>query len=245
MSDQSEQQNPFRSRRFTLSAVVVGIIALCGVVVIISNLAGGTNASPTPVAPTTAPSSTKPVAGSDPDPSTCGLKGYQTSGTVDSPPKTKWELVGTVAAPTDPSTVGPGVTEPDGFRSCFAHTPTGALYAAANIMAIASDRSLTEELANKLVVPGAGQQALLGQAADPSTTADRYQIAGFKIDSYAETTATVDLAVNFSTGQILSFPFQLEWLGGDWKVKTTDDGGFTLAPAQLQNLGGYFAWAGA
>lgn len=246
MSDQSEQPNPFRSRRFILSMVVVAVIALCAVIILISNLTGGRNqADPTtaPTASTLAP--TTPTAVSDPDPSTCGFKGYEVRGTVSAAPTTKWELVGTVAAPTDPVSVGPGVTDASGFRSCFAHTPTGALYAAVNVMALASDRSLTKELANKLVVRGTGQQALLKQADAAAASGTRYQVAGFKIDSYTGATATVDLAVNFSTGQMLSFPIQLQWLEGDWKVKTTDDGGFTLTPAQLQSLGGYVAWAGA
>lgn len=242
MSDQSEQ-NPFRSRRFVLALVVVGVIAICAVFVLISNLVGGKNDA----APTTSPRPTTSALAttSDPDPSTCGLKGYEPEGTVDSAPATEWELVGTVAAPTDPSSVGPGVVEENSFRSCFAHTPTGALYAAVNVVALASDRSLTTDLANKLVIPGAGQQALLDQAGDASTLTTRYQVGGFKIDAYAETTATIDLAVNFSTGEILSFPIQLQWVDGDWKVKTADDGGFTLAPASLQNLGGYVPWAGA
>jgi hypothetical protein len=241
MSDQSEQPNPFRSRRFVLSMVVVGFIALLAVIVLISNLAGGKKET----APANTPAASSPATPVDSDPSTCGLKGYETSGTVNSAPKTKWQLVGTVAAPTDRSTVGPGTVEPDGFRSCFAHTPTGALYAAVNMMAITSDKSLTREFATKLVVPGAGQKALLTQAGSSSAVASRYQIAGFKIDSYDNHSATVDLAVNFSTGQMLSFPIQLQWLEGDWKLKTTNDGGFTLSPAQLQSLGGYIPWAGA
>lgn len=243
MSDQSTQPNPFRSRRFILSVVVVAVIALCAVIVLISNLASGAKDNTAPMSSVATSTATAKPA-SDPDPSVCGLKGYETVGTISAAPDTKWELVGTVAAPTDPSSAGPGTVDSSGFRSCFSHTPTGALFGAVNVMALASDRSLTTELANKLVVPGPGQKALLNQATSATATA-RYQIAGFKIDSYSDTTATVDLAVNFSTGETLSFPIQLQWLGGDWKVKTTDDGGFTLAPAPLQSLGGYIPWSGA
>jgi len=245
MSDQSNQQNPFTTRRFILAVIVVGIIAICAVIVIISNFAGVGKTAPSAGGDTPAPTSTAAAPAVDPDPSTCGLKDYVATGTLEVAPATKWELVGTVAAPTDAKKNGPGVVAADGFRSCYSHTPTGALYSAANLMALVSDTSLVKEVADKLVVPGPGRDALLSQAGSTSTTTTRYQVAGFKIDSYSGTKATIDLAVNFSTGQILSFPIQLEWLDGDWKAQATPTGGFTLAPAQLQNLGGYIPWAGA
>jgi hypothetical protein len=244
MSDQSEQLNPFRSRRFVLSMVVVGVIVLCAVIVLISNLAGGkNNARPTPSLSSTPPAST---AATDLDPSACGLKGYETTGTVDAPPHAKWLLVGTVAAPTDPKTVGPGITEQDGFRSCFAHTPTGALYAASNIIAMGSVASLGEEITKKLVVPGAGRNAALAQLGGSSNAATiRYQIAGFKMLSYDGSTARVDLAVNASSGQLVSFVESLQWSGGDWKVVLADNGDPAIAPAALTSLGGYTPWSGA
>ena len=49
---------------------------------------------------------------------------------VTPPADTEWELVGRVVAPTAPEVYGPAVTDP--VRSCFARTPTGALYAAVN-----------------------------------------------------------------------------------------------------------------
>ncbi|MEO7017080.1 MAG: hypothetical protein ABI067_11140 [Leifsonia sp.] len=244
MSDQPEQPNPFRSRRFVLSMVVVGVIVLCAVIVIISNLAGGkNNADPTPSSSSAPPSTT---AATDPDPSVCGLKGYETTGTVDAPPPAKWLLVGTVAAPTDPKTIGPGVTASDGLRTCFAHTPTGALYAASNVVAMGSDATLRKDVAEKLIVPGPGRDAAIASANTGNDSATvRYQIAGYKVLSYDGKTAKVDIAVNSSTGQLVSFVWSLQWTDGDWKFVVTDDGASPNAPAPLTSLGGYTPWSGA
>ncbi|HWU45762.1 MAG TPA: hypothetical protein VN133_03275 [Humibacter sp.] len=245
MSDnQPNEPNPFTSRRFILAAVIVGVVLLCAVVLVVSSVLGG-QAKPTadPSAhPTSSPSNSSV---SEADRSTCGLPGFRKSGTLTQAPNSKWELVGTVAAPTDPKGSGPGNVESSGFRSCYAHTPTGALYSAANLLAVVSDRSLLKEVADKLTVPGPGRDALLQQSGSSSSTSVRYQIAGFKLDSYSSDQATVDIAVNLSTGELVSFPIALQWDDGDWKVKTTDDGGFTLPPAQLQSLGGYIPWSGA
>lgn len=246
MSDQSEHPNPFRSRRFVLSMVVVGVIALCAVIILISNLTGGRNQADPTTAPTASTlATTTPAAASDPDPSACGLKGYETSGTLKSAPDTKWELVGTVAAPTASKTIGPGVTETDGFRSCFAHTPTGALYAASNVAAMGSDETLRKELAQKLTVPGPGRDAAIASADSGSSNAIRYQIAGYKILSYDGETAKVDLAVNAASGQLVSFVWSLRWTDGDWKFVVTDAGASPIAPAALTSLGGYTPWSGA
>ena len=244
MSDQSEQ-NPFRSRRFVLALVVVGVIAICAVFVLISNLVGGKNDA----APTTSPSSSAsatPATPVDSDPSACGLKGYEATSSLNKAPETTWALVGTSAAPTDPKGAGPGVTDSSGFRSCYAHTATGALFAAANYVALGTDATMYDKQTS-LIAPGAGREAaeksLAGGNNKPSGV--RAQIAGFTITSYDSQNATVDLVLNFSDGQLASGPVKLLWVEGDWKVVLLDDGTMPIAPAGLENLGGYTPWAGA
>jgi hypothetical protein len=248
MSDQSEQQSPFRSRRFILSVLVVGVIALCAVIVLISNLVGGDDEgqpSATSSATSSATPTSTPSAAADPDPSACGLEGYETSNTLSSVPDTEWELVGTVAAPTAPNTIGPGVVEANGFRSCFAHTAVGALYAASNVVALGSVSGLGEELTDKLVVKGPGRTAALAQAGASGAATIRYQIAGYNILSYDGTTAKIDIAVNTGSGDLVSFVQSMEWSEGDWKIVLSDDGGALIAPAPLASLGGYTPWSGA
>ena len=243
MSDQSEQQNPFRRRPFVLSMVVVAVIALLAVIVLVSNLLGGKDeAAPTasPLPPTTA----VPV---DSEPSVCGLKGYETTAALTNAPDTTWTLVGTTAAPTDPKGSGPGVTDASGFRSCYAHTAEGALYAAVNFLALGTDSTMYEELTS-LVAPGPGRDALkasLAAGTDSGTPTTRAQIAGFALNAYDEKSATVDLAVNYSDGQMVSLPIKLTWSEGDWKVVVAADGSMPIAASALESLGGYTPWSGA
>jgi hypothetical protein len=246
MSDQSEQQSPFRSRPFILSVLVVGVIALCAVVVLISNLMGGDDESQSGATPSATSTATAvPSAAADPDPSTCGLEGYETSNTMSAVPDTEWELVGTVAAPTAPDTIGPGVVEANGFRSCFAHTAVGALYAASNVVALGSVSGLGEELTDKLVVEGPGRTAALEQAGSSGAATIRYQIAGYSVLAYDGKTARIDIAVNTGSGDLVSFVQSMEWSEGDWKIVLADDGSALVAPAPLSSLGGYTPWSGA
>ena len=58
------------------------------------------------------------------------------------PPESEWELVDGIASPQS-DTVGPGVREGK-RRLCYAHSPTGALFAAVNFLTVAgSDRTTT------------------------------------------------------------------------------------------------------
>jgi hypothetical protein len=56
---------------------------------------------------------------------------------------------------------------------------------------------------------------------------------------------TVDLALNYSTGDLVSVPLKLVWAEGDWKVEMTDEGKLPLAPGEIASLGGYIPWSGA
>lgn len=242
MSDQSEQPNPFRSRRFVLSMVVVGFIALLAIIVLVSNLAGGKKEA----APANTPATSSPATPVDSDPSTCGLKGYETTSSLSQAPKTTWTLVGTIAAPTAPNKAGPGVTDSSGFRSCYAHTAQGALFAATNFVALGSDATMREELTS-LVAPGAGRAAVekaLGEG-NANSSGFRAQVAGFKIDSYNGQNTVIDLAINYSDGQLVSLPIKMLWVEGDWKVVLSDSGNMPIAPGPLQSLGSYIPWAGA
>lgn len=240
MSDDNTQpSNPFTSRGFIAAAVVVGVILLAGVIVLVTAL----TAPHDPVAkPTSTPSS--PVASND-DKSVCGLPGFETESSLTAAPDTKWELVGTVATPTDRKGAGPG-SQRDGFRTCFSHTAEGALFAAINYVALASDSRNIPKIPD-LIAPGKGKDAALAQAtSSPNASTTRLQVAGFKINSYSAGEATVDVvwSVTSQDNALVSFPTVLKWTGGDWKIVLNDDGQPPFAPVQLQSLGGYIPWAG-
>jgi len=238
----TDTPSPFRSRGFIVAASIVGLIAVIAVIALVVGLFNGNNDA-TPPTPTTSPAaSTAP--GKDEEASVCGLPGFEEAGTIDSAPETEWELVGTVAAPTDSEGAGPGKVESNGFRSCYAHTPEGALFAAVGYFAVASDTRNTNRL-YELLADGSVKDQLKATPVPAEAGADRLQVAGFKINSYSADEAVVDVAwsVTSQGGVLVSFPTVLKWEAGDWKV-VIGDSGPAFAPSPLENLGGYIPWAG-
>ena len=241
MSDQSNQQNPFTTRRFIVAVVAVGIIAICAVIVIVSNLTGGGKASPTTAANT-------PSAGPvDADPSACGLSGATNSGTLSEAPKTVWVLFGRFAVPNDPKSFGPGHIASNGVRTCYAHNQTGVLYATANLIGMGTDKTIAVDVIKAMVEPGPGRDAAIAAAqtsAGGSATLT-FQVAGFKINSYDGRNASIDIALHSSDNSYVSLVYDWEWKDGDWKGILTSAGQPRVAPAQISSLGGYIPWAGA
>jgi hypothetical protein len=235
--DNTQPNNPFTSRGFIAAAIVIVVIILAAVIVLVTTL----TTSPDPSAqPTSTPSS--PIASGN-DRSVCGLKGFETKSSLTAAPATKWELVGTVAAPTDPKGAGPGVAA-GALRSCYAHTAEGALFAAVGYIAVGSDTRNVPRL-YELLADGPVRDELKATPSpgDPST--DRLQVAGFKINSYTANEATIDVAwqITSAGSALVSFPTVLRWEHGDWKV-VIDRNGPPFAPTPLTSLGGYRPWAG-
>ena len=239
----SESRGPFSRRGFIAAAVVVGIIVLAAIVVIATSIARGSTTSATPSTSTPTATST-PLPSAD-ETSVCGLSGFESKSSLTSAPTNKWQLVGTVAAPNDPKGAGPGLVQ-DGFRSCYAHTAEGALFASVTYIALASDSRNIPKLPT-LLAPGKGKEAAIAaMTSSPSPTSTRLQVAGFKVDSYSQHEAVIDVAwaVTSSNGALVSFPTVLEWVDGDWKIVLASDGQPPFASSSLQDLGGYIPWAG-
>lgn len=235
----AESGSPFRARGFVAAAIVVGVVVLAAIVVLVTSLSGeGDNPTSTT---TRAPSSTPATTVAEK--SICGLEGYDAENTLTSAPATEWELVGTLAAPTDPDGAGPGVIE-NGLRTCYAHTAKGALFMAVNYIAMGADATLYNRLP-QLIAPGAGREALEKAPDTPSSSSFRAQVAGFTISGYSPEATTIDLVLNYSSGQLVSIPMKLIWVENDWKLVLTDSGELPIAPAPVENLGGYTPWSGA
>lgn len=228
--------------RFVIAAVVVALIAVLGVVLAITGPADGDD-DPAPRAdPPSAPPTAEPVGDS-----ACGLEPGDQTIPVVAPPDTNWELVGTVAAPTAPDTIGPGVVD-DGLRSCFAHSPLGALYAAVNFVATTSDPNLRMRAVRELAASGGGQEraiAALESAAAPSAPTAGAQVAGFSLLNYDDAAAVVDLAIRVDTSGYVHLPLSLRWEDADWKVVLPPTGEPYDAIQPLPDLTGYSPWSGA
>lgn len=236
-AEANKDQNPLTKPKFIISAVVVAIlVALAIILPLLPKGEGAASPAPTMAATSTA---TAPVE-SGSAASVCGLPDGNQSKPATTPADTKWELVGKIAAPTSPARYGPGKTASNGLRSCFAHSPTGALYAAANVTtlsAIGKTRLVLENLA----VPSPERDAILSQS-EPAPSTDTAQLAGFAIRSYSSDQAVIDLAFRGDNGTFVSIPVPLQWYGGDWKIIVPATG--STGAGQIPDLSGYIPWAG-
>jgi hypothetical protein len=229
-----DRQNPWSAPRFIAAAIIIGLIAAAGIFLLVSNL----------LQPHTRPAARQaaPAASS----SMCGLPDGKQAIPVVAPETGQWTLVGTMAVPSAPKTIGPGVKDATGLRHCFARSPLGALYATVNYYASAGAPSLRVPAAKMLVSAGPGRTALIKQMeATPPSSGVTTQVAGFRFVSYSSSAVTVDIAVRGSTGALGSVPTQLTWEAGDWKLVVNADGTPPIPFSQLQSLTGYVTWFGA
>lgn len=153
--------------------------------------------------------------------------------------------------PPAPDTAGPGVVDADGFRSCFAQTPTGALFAAANLVGLGSteDVEIQRKMMEQLVVPSVGQEAALEdldeRASSSSSSSDNsIQMSGFQLLSYTDEAANIDIAFTTENGAIGHAVIPLRWVDGDWKTEIADNGQLLNEPTQLNDLNNYIPWSG-
>ncbi|WP_427136775.1 hypothetical protein [Pseudarthrobacter sp. S9] len=238
-AETNEDQNPLTKPKFIISAVVVAIIVALGIILALLPKGSGT-AAPDPTAGNTSSASSQPSATDAA--SVCGLPEGNQSKPVTAPADTKWELVGKIAAPTSPKQYGPGQTAADGLRSCFAHSPTGALYAGANIVILASSGH-NDLVIQHLTVDGPERDKML-KSSDPAGTgnATPFQLAGFKLTDYSGDRAVIQYGFKVSNGTFGSLPVVLQWSGGDWKAVPPASG--EPEGKQLADLNGYVPWAG-
>lgn len=243
----SDGTNTWMQPRFVLAAVVVALIAVFAVVLTITGPADSNDRDPTPRTNSATPSAEPDPAG-DSD-SACGLEAGDQTIPVTAPADTQWELVGTVAAPTAPDTIGPGVVD-DGLRSCFARSPTGALYAAVNFIATASDPALRQQAVRSLTASGPGRDRALREVEGPqNASGNSVQLGGFTILNYSDEAATVDLAFRATrpgetVAGLVHLPLSLRWEDGDWKAAVPPTGELFPGLGPIPDLTGYAAWSG-
>lgn len=243
--DPGSDPSPFTRPGFLAAAgVVLVLIVLAGFLV----FTGGDDDRQADLAPTAgAGSSSATAATPTPSAGDCDLPGGDQTVPVTAP-ETEWTLVGTVAAPSSDD-AGPAVIDPaTGVRSCYAQTPTGALFAAANFLAAITDPDALVAAVEELTADGPGRDTLLEQVrTDPASaigTATRYQVAGFTYLSAQDDVVTVSLAIA-TTGGMAGIPLTVVREDGDWKVDIPADGNVSAQAQPIASLSGYVPWAGA
>lgn len=238
--DQQAPARPWSQPRFLLAAAGLALLVVAAVVLAV--LPPNDDEQPAPAPSTTA--SAAPTVGGQ-DASVCGLPEGDQAVPVVPPSGTSWDLVGTMAAPSAPSTLGPGV-DTAGLRSCYARSPLGALYAATGFLAATTDPALRLPAFQELTLPSPGQQRALDMltGADPGGAGSGVQIAGFSFLNYDTTSAVIDVALRVEATPV-HLPVTVRWSGGDWKVVLPDTGQPYEAIQPLPNLTGYAPWSGA
>jgi len=134
----------------------------------------------------------------------------------------------------------------------YAHTPVGALIAAANIstryfLALDSDY---RQAAEAMTAPGVGRDAWIAlRAKESHPTADPAgtyaQIAAFNFLSYSPADSVVQLATRAADGSLQAVPEHVVWVNGDWRLVLSPDGGQSTNVQPLPSLAGFVSWGGA
>jgi hypothetical protein len=242
----AEQGSPFARPAFLVAAVLVLVIVLLGVVVAVRVSRSSDAVAPPISTPSQVEEPSPTPRPTDPATSVCGLAGVFDSGTVTEAPAAAWQYEDTTAYPTSPE-FGPGKNGDEGFRYCFQHTPTGALFATANALAqgTSTDVAKINAWASYFVSKGSGRQDQLDQLSQPRTDGSgvRMTIVGFKVLAYSADSARVDLGVQTSgNGQTLyaSFVYELTWQEGDWKLNSDAPTPFNFAT--VPSTDSYVPW---
>jgi hypothetical protein len=232
----AEMKTPTKRDPKTIAAaVLVALIVLVGIVLAVVRTFGDNGG---PAGQHGGGGSAQQPAGST---SSCGLPDGDQSIPTSAPDAT-WELSGKVAAPRNAS-YGPGnyATPP---RSCFAHNPTGALFAAINYYADTTNPAITDaQITERLFVDANSSKSGTDEPDEASPT---YQVSGFRIDDATASRVSVAVVVRSTegptAGQQAAVVFTLGWQKGDWKV-VVPPGGEPPTTA-LASLSGYVPWSG-
>jgi hypothetical protein len=243
----NDEKNPWAQPSFIIAAAVVGLLIVLGLILAFT---GGTesdspadNGAVAPAAPAEQSRNT----------SVCGLApGDQTI--PKDPPRAKWNLVGTLAVPRSPKRFGPGLLRAN-VPSCFAHSPTGALFAMVNLdgaLSVVSRRSAEDQVRvlRQIAAASPGRDAAIDSARRNGPARDsaaRAQVAGFSLVRYEPASAVVDLAFRTerpgATGYF-HLSSTLRWEHGDWKLVFSQAGEPFDSTQQISSLGGYVPWSG-
>jgi len=241
-ADSGEQErSPWTQPGFIASAVVVGLLVVLGLILTVTS---GSEGDTRPAAPSAA---TPPPTGVAPSPATgqnvCDLPSDDV--VPESAPRARWELVGTMAAPTAPEDIGPAKTVA-GFRRCFAHSPVGALYAAVNFWATLSDKPSADTYRRLAARSQAQRAAIKAAAAQPSERLrSGLQVAGYAFSAYEPERAVIKLAFRLDDGRLFAVDTTMLWNGrrDDWLYEVPlDQARGSITP--IADLGAVVAWKG-
>ncbi len=263
--NENKDQSPF-GRGFIAACIVIGAVLLCGALVLITGLTSSgttqvastsepaqTISTPQPATPPAEPGPAEPgpaesgrlTAGPVATGGGCALPAGDQTIPTKAPAADGWEVSRRVVVPRS-STTGPAETDADGFRHCFAQSPTGAVFAAYNAVAALADQRQAIPTVQKLMLPGPGTDALIRELRkeEPSTSSAVTQLAGYRVLDADQDRATIMLALPVESAY-MSITLTLAWHHNDWRLQPPPPGEPVGTPfAQHKNLNDFVAWSG-
>lgn len=151
------------------------------------------------------------------------------------PPEARWELIGGAGLPIS-SEFGPHAEDGEA-RVCYPRNPTGALFAAANILPRVY---LSEEVRSRQITSGPMKDQVSRDAESNPRDSVPVQTVGYRIDAYTSSSADIVLVVQQSDA-FLAVPFRVVWEDGDWKGDGSDPN--VQPPYEVQSLAGFTDWS--
>ncbi|GAA0573974.1 hypothetical protein HPO96_17035 [Kribbella sandramycini] len=256
MTETDDTKTPY-GPGFTAACIVIVAVLVCGVVLLVAGRGADAGDATTHLAdPAAAAAGARageagaPLATAEPAAPPvgraggCGGSASDRSVPSKAPAVDGWEVSNRVVVPRS-AAVGPAKTDPDGFRRCFAHSPTGALYAAYNALAAMADQSKLVSIARRLMLPSAETEQLIRQLSKESATGfSSVQPTGYRMLAAADDRVTVLLALPVES-VYMSATLTLVWHQGDWRLQPPPPGEAVGAPfAQHRDLGDFVKWSG-
>jgi hypothetical protein len=248
-----DSQNPWTQPMFIASAIVVGIVVVLGLV-----LAFRGGGSSDHLDPAQSPSAGAGAQAGRIDEKTSRSHCEVAPGNQDiprtAPRGTRWQLKGTIAVPSA-AAFGPGAAKDD-IPSCFAHSPTGALFATINIYAAlsaVSQKGVGDPVSvlRQLIAEGPGRDVAIANArrggAPSKESSSGVQVAGFTIVRYEPASAVIDLAFRVDRPGASGYVHAtstMRWERGDWKLTLSQEGQPFDSMQQIRDLSGYIRWSG-
>lgn len=178
--------------------------------------------------------------------SLCALPTAADSAIPTTPPTAAWRFVGSIAVPVSPR-FGPGV-EVGAIGNCYVHSPTGALFALVNTLALTevgsgqiSAAAVVEQRGSRsgdYAAALAEAQQQDGRAAMPDdvSTDQRVAVLGYRYVDYTPDRATIAVVMGIgdpnrqATYQPSMLTASVAWEGGDWKFVYSAATARTVAP---------------
>ncbi|MDQ1245812.1 MAG: hypothetical protein QG597_179 [Actinomycetota bacterium] len=237
----SEETPWWSSPRTALAAGLVAVIIVLGLFLTLR----GSGTTPPPGDGAEGPATT-PAAGGQAPPVTVPGPAAEEVPRVTAPPVT-WSLYKGVALPVS-ATAGPRDLDGD-VAAGYAHTPTGALVAAAQVSSRYGIADNWRSVVDRSIARGPGRDVWIATRSKydklASVSPGTYcQITGFSFIDYQPSRAVIQLANRCSSGQLQTVPITVSWQDGDWKLVLQPDGSPSPMNQVIPSLDGYVVWGG-